>query len=111
MDLYCDDWVYAVSKYLKKDSQDIGFRVMCRRTSLIKAEADNLSSEACAILMSAQFDGGRWKSCSGTADVVQELIGLKAAVEYRDGLSITGRGIVFRYHLARGKYIKGDNLL
>lgn len=84
---------------------------MVIQTSLLKSEADNLSSEACAILMSAQFDGDRWISCSGTADVVQELVVAKAAVKYRAGLSITGRGIVFRYHLAKGNYMKVANLL
>lgn len=72
---------------------------MAKQPSVIRKEAEQLSDQAYAILLGAQFDGARWISRSVTADAVQELVGARAAVELENGLSITNRGMILRHHL------------
>lgn len=67
-------------------------------------ELETLSGDAHDILLSAKFDGVNWVSCPAPADVVQELIGARAAIQSENGLSITGRGMNFRHLLKSVKY-------
>lgn len=73
--------------------------MVAKQPSLVRNEAEQLSEQANAILLAAQFDGARWISLSVPMDAVEELVSAKAAIKLENGLSITNRGMVFRHLL------------
>jgi hypothetical protein len=72
---------------------------LSRLPTLIAVEAGKLSQRAKDYLLTAEFNGVCWASCSTETDIVEELTKVKAVIEVEGRLKITNRGMVHRYHL------------